>query len=247
MSRTSSRTLLRLGAEAFVVVGSILLALVLDEWRVGLADRKLERQYLERLRSDLITNLRSVESLRGIGMRRIGDAEVVYPLILRGEWATMDTATAVLASYSVSASSVPRWSDDTFEELRSTGRMALIRDASLRTELIRYHGNLERLNTNFFGRMSGEYRESVRGHMEPEVQWRIRSLSCHESTAACAEAIEGPGLTEYVRWLDDNEELARQLGRVILFWKRTVEEIVPDVETQTRGLLELVEGSADHG
>jgi len=247
MSSTPSRTWLRLGAEAIVVVGSILLALALDEWRVGLADRGLERQYLERLRADLITNLRRVESLQDVGMRRIRDADVLYPLIARGEWATMDTAAAVLASYSVSGSSVPRWAEDTFEELRSTGRMALIQDASLRTELIRYHGELEFGNANFFERMSDEYREAVRGRLEPGLQWRIRSLSCDPPTAACEEAVQSPGLSEYVNWLEGNEGLARQLTRVILFWNRTVEEVVPEIETQTKSLLERIDGSTDHG
>jgi hypothetical protein len=247
MSRKSGRTWLRLGAEAIVVVGSILLALILDEWRVGLGNRELEQQYLQRLRSDLNTNLRSVESLRSIGVGRIGVAEAVYPLIARGEWATTDTATAVLASYAASGAWIQLWANDTFEELRSTGRMTLIRDVSLRKELIRYYGDLEDVTVNFFGFMPREYRESVRGRMEPEVQWRLRSLSCYEPTAACVEAVKSPGLSEYVRWLDSNEELARHLTRTLLFWKRAVEEEVPDMETATRSLLESIGRSADQG
>lgn len=97
----------RLGMEAFVVVVSILLALAVDEWRDGLANRALEREYLERLRQDLGSNLEEIDQRHAAQASELESARLVYPLVAWGDWKGLDTARAVRASYLATPSPTP--------------------------------------------------------------------------------------------------------------------------------------------
>lgn len=235
----------RMGVEAVVFVISIVFALALDEWRTGLSDRALETEYLERLRADLQANLGLVDRQHDYQRRELAAAAIAYPVVSRGEWGGFDTATVVRASYLATPSATPVWVRDTFEELKSTGRMSLIRDASLRAEILAYHGYLETADYTY-DLMSTEFRDAVRERMEPDLQLRIRT-DCRPRDPSCQVPVAGPELGAYVDWLVGNEELARGLRRVIVQWTRGEEEYLPGVVERTQHLIGIIERTLDGG
>lgn len=229
----------RFGAEAVIIVASILLALGVDEWREERNDRELEREYLVRLLDDLVANEKMVAAQRFDDRGKIAHARAVYPYVNSGEYGDLDGPTAIVASYLASPSATPSWVDDTYEELKSTGRLSLIRNAELRHQLIGYHRFLEERDWAYELR-STDYRDAVRTKLDPDIQLRIRR-ECTSREVGCRISIDEDYASAYLAWLGNNEELAGGLRRVIVQWTRGEQEFLPQVEERTTALKALIE------
>jgi len=237
--KSSSIAWPRLFAETGVIVLSILLALGVDEVRDVRRDRAFEREYLERLLHDVVGNTAALNGQRTAETSQIENARVVYPLVSRGDWGTTDTETMIVAAYNASPSPTPTWVDDTFEELKSTGRMTLIRSADLRSQLLAYYRFLGAQDYTY-QLMSTEYRDAVRARMDPDLQLRIRD-DCDDRDVGCLVDIQSPDTRAFLDWLTANQELADGLRRVIVQWTRGETEYLPRVEAQTAQLRETIE------
>lgn len=194
---------------------------------------------LQRLLNDADTNLSQVTIQRDAQTSQVSNARLVYPLVSQGHWQDLDTATVVRASYLATPSPTPNWVDDTFEELKSTGRMALIRSAMIRAESLAYYRYLEERDYTY-ELMSTAYRDAVRARMDPDLQLRIRA-ACVPREADCPVDVTSPGLDDYVRWLTSNRDLADGLRRVIVQWTRGNTEYLPSAEERTLRLKGLIE------
>jgi hypothetical protein len=227
--------------EAAVIVLSILLALGVDELREARRDRALELEYLTRLLDDLAENAEVLEGQRNSETAQIANARVVYPLVSRGEMDGVDTMTLVVASYNATPSPTPAWVDDTFEELKTTGRMSLIRSATLKGELLAYYRFLE-ARAYTYQLMSTEYRDALRARMDADLQLRIRQ-ECRGAgnQVGCPVDIQSPDLPSFFDWLSANEELAGGLRKVIVQWTRGETEYLPQVHERTEGLRRIIE------
>ncbi len=126
----------RLGAEAVIIVVSILLAFAVEEWREESRNRDLEREYLTRLVEDLDANVAEADFQGRAHARQVANARAIYPLVSRADAAELESAIIVAASYNASPSATANWVDDTFEELKSTGRFSLIRSTDIRQTLL---------------------------------------------------------------------------------------------------------------
>lgn len=94
----------RLGAEAVIIIASILLALGVDEWREEKRDRELENEYLVRLLEDLDANIVILNRQRESGTSQIANARAIYPLVTNGNLHGIDNTIAITASYNASPS-----------------------------------------------------------------------------------------------------------------------------------------------
>lgn len=131
----------RLGAEGLVIVLGVLVALAVDRWATGLDERTLEESYIEHLVENfsadsvqLATSVEEAESRRALAIQ-----------ILQG-----DESTALLEPerFLRDFETLPWWapveySRETWDELVSTGRLSLIRDAALRSSVSRYYNHIE--------------------------------------------------------------------------------------------------------
>lgn len=232
----------RVLVEGVVVVLSVLVALGVDEWRGELVDRSLEREYLERLLLDLDENLSEITNQHRSQSSQLASARLIYPLVSRGDWVGLDTATAVRAAYFASPSPTPTWEDGTFLELSSTGRMALLRNPEVRADVLAYYRFLE-ARAYTYQLMSTAYRDAVRSRMDPGLQLALRT--CRPRSPACAVEVEGPELESFVDWMSGNPDLAGGLRRVIVQWTRGEEEFLPQVEESTLELRALLESDLD--
>lgn len=228
----------RLGAEAVIIIASILLALGVDEWREERRDRALESEYLLRLLEDLDANIAVLNRQREAETNQIANARAIYPLVTSGNLPGMDNTTAVTASYNASPSSTPNWVDDTFEELKTTGRLSLIRNPDIRRNLLAYYGFLEAQDWAY-QLMSTEYRDAIRARMDPDIQLLIRQ-QCWPRKVGCHVAIDDAEAAAYIDWLANNQSLADGLRRVIVQWSRGESEYLPRVETRTDELKQQI-------
>ena len=229
----------RLGAEAIIIIASILLALGVDEWREERRNRTLEREYLVRLIEDLDANIAVLNRQREAETSQIANARAIYPLVTRGDLHGMDNTIAVTASYNASPSPTPNWVDDTIEELKTTGRLSLIRDPGVRRNLLAYYRFLEAQDWTY-QLMSTEYRDAIRARMDPDIQLLIRA-QCQPRTVGCRVKIDDAEAAAYIDWLANNPSLADGLRRVIAQWSRGESEYLPRVETRTDELKHQIE------
>jgi len=229
----------RLGAEAVIIVVSILLAFAVEEWREESRDRDLEREYLSRLVEDLDANVAEADSQGRAHARLVANARAIYPLVSRGNPTDLNNAAVAAASYNASPSAIANWVDDTFEELKSTARLSLIRSTDIRQTLLAYYRFLETQDWAY-ELMSTAYRDAVRARMDPDSQLRIRS-QCASREVGCRVDIDDYDVEEYLDWLTANQELADGLRRVIVQWTRAGEDYLPAVEKQSVQLKRLIE------
>ena len=233
----------RFGVEAAIIVASILLALGVDEWRQEGQDRGLEREYLVRLADDLDTNLRILDSQQKTDAAKVANARRVFSLVASGEWGELTPERAVISAYFASPSNTPDWVDDTYEELKSTGRLGLILNPDIRTDLLAYYRTLE-VGDWAYQLMSTAYRDAVRERMNPDLQLALRQM-CGLERANCQARLEGYEYDDFVDWLAGNRALADGLTRVIVQWSRGEQEYLPQVESATIELKKLIKANLD--
>ncbi len=127
-------------AEIFIIVAGVLIALGVDSWNDNRTDRSLEAQYLERLAEDVRYNaarLRGIPDSFGQKLARLqqiaetADQPIEDQTKLISEVDTFSWATQY-------GWAIPELRMGTFEELKSTGNLGLIRDLDLRTALNEY-------------------------------------------------------------------------------------------------------------
>jgi hypothetical protein len=229
----------RLGAEAVIIVVSILLAFAVEEWREERRDRDLEREYLTRLAEDLDANVAEADFQGRAHVQKVANARTVYPRVYQGNESGVEDAIIVTASYNASPSATANWVDDTFEELKSTGRLSLIRSTDIRQTLLAYYRFLETQDWAY-ELMSTAYRDSVRARMDPDLQLRIRS-QCASREVGCRVDMDDYDVEEYLDWLTANQELADGLRRVIVQWTRAGKDYLPAVKEKSVQLRRLIE------
>jgi hypothetical protein len=229
----------RLGAEAVIIIASILLALGVDEWREEKHDRELESEYLVRLLEDLEANEAILNVQRRGDVTKVANARTIYPLISDGNWDDLDKTIAITASYNASPAATPNWVDDTFEELKSTGRLGLIQNANMRRNLLAYYRFLEAQDWAY-QLMSTEYRDAIRARLNPDIQLQIRE-QCRSREVGCRVTIDTSEAAAYLDWLTNNQKLADGLRRIIVQWTRGETEYLPRVENRTNELKSLIE------
>lgn len=137
----------RLAAEFVVIVTGVLLALAVDEWRESVGERAAEAQYVSRLIDDLTTDSVGSVVLIEAGMAKAAALDTV----LR---ALSDTAEIRRSPSSAwpnmrFAYTRPPPQTTTFDELRNTGGLSLIRSDELRFEI----GNTYRLLGHHYARL----------------------------------------------------------------------------------------------
>jgi len=159
--------------EFVVIVVGVLAALAVDQWRDDRNDRATEAEYLGRLKSDLNADLvqfarfekvfetkaRVVTQLRNLGLSELmalDHQQLMDNLVL-------SSFTGLTAAQST-----------TFDELQSTGRLALIQDVQLRDALSGYytlHAQLTDILIQGHGGYMRLWQESMPGELI--YQWRL--------------------------------------------------------------------------
>lgn len=132
-----------IGEIAIIVIG-VLIAIALDGWNDARIDRRLEKDYLERLAEDLRADTATFSFMEHRVKRKVA-ALSVADSVLRGQRIVRDTVTFLQALVSGSnfAWNQSKARTTTFQELQMTGNLRLIRSTALRAGIVNYYSAAE--------------------------------------------------------------------------------------------------------
>jgi hypothetical protein len=125
--------------DLLVVIVGILLALEVDAWRQHQEELRLERVGLIRLKEDLQIERARADAAEGYAQRRIEAARLLSRLVSDPTLALNDPPGVPRAIETASWRSFPRINAFAYNELQSSGRLALIRSDSLRRSLAEHY------------------------------------------------------------------------------------------------------------
>ena len=170
-------------AETLVVVLGILIALALDDYRTGIKERRLAIEYIGRIQDDLKQDLGyiAVAWTPRIKIKR-ESLEAIAPVI-RGQSPVPADRVAFLKLVSlggVLGTSAGSWfTDTTFQDMRTTGNLRLIKDAAIRAEISEYYEMLQR-QTRRVERRFSDYVPFVHSVMPAELRDEIDAESLEQ-------------------------------------------------------------------
>ena len=205
--------------EILIVVAGVFIGLQVTNWNEDRKDTQRGDEYLQRLHDELLQDALYLRDIFGF-WNQVGDygaAALAYAedgKLYRGSaWETL------LAYYQASQVWPYRKPDVTFEEIRGSGNLLLIRDATLRARIAKHYGADAGSQVVEVLGLIPRYRERVRG-MTP---WRVQSYiwaECYSSNGAmqtlkdCSSPMsesEAAGVLEQYRQ-------SRQLTEELRFW-----------------------------
>ena len=126
--------------ELVVVIVGLVLAFQIDRWREEVAERKLETVYLQRLTSDIESDIPPLESAIRLADMRKNYVELLMAVAEDPAVAVEQPMSFLVAIDQASFTFSPNSNKATYEDLRSTGNMRLIRNQELKTRLNEYYG-----------------------------------------------------------------------------------------------------------
>ncbi len=157
----------RLFGEFVLVVLGVLVALMFDSWMEQRSDDNLRQEYLGRLAGDL-------EADRQNYQHRIAFYSDVRAFALQTLEALRSEAPVdqedLLAAYYASEIFTLTPASSTYEDLKNTGNIRLLRNIEIRLALSSYHEKTAREGTS----LDQGYRKIVRGIIPWEIQKAIR-------------------------------------------------------------------------
>ena len=134
-------------AETLVVVFGILIALGLDDYRSDIQDRRLAIDYITRIQDDLNRDFRYIDQVwKPLLKVKRESLESIAPVI-RGRSPIPEDHVAFLKAVSLGGvmgtSAIAWYTDTTFQDMRATGNLRLIQDATVRVEISEYYEFLD--------------------------------------------------------------------------------------------------------
>ena len=220
MSRLGRIPAGRLVAEFLVIVIGVLVALGVDRWVAGIDERDQELAYLTGLRADFIRNRAIAEN----GTRVSGDmAELALVLLesLEGRAPSAEPPLVLVAAEVTGWWYYASYAEGVWNDLQSTGRTQLLRDATLRREVSEFYRTLQwqseldvELNEELYA-----YQVAAQRFIDPRVLLALsENFSGWEGfrPPSLLERLEGFDVASILARVTSAEELAAPLARAII-------------------------------
>lgn len=136
-------------SETLVVVLGVLIALGLNNYWTDRQERALELQYLRRIHADVSADIELIDLWVGdLLVRKLAALDAIAPIV-RGREPVPENVESFLRNVAlggIGGASSTHWvASTTFEDLKATGNLRLIRDADLRTKIARYYDDFDTL------------------------------------------------------------------------------------------------------
>ena len=160
--------------EFVIIATGVLAALAVDEWRSEYNDRKTEIDYLSRLRVDLERDIDTFTREISVLEKKAGFLQSLLDKTIETEFSENPRALMEAKVYS-SFKGMPDSVSTTFDELTSTGRLALIRDLEIRSAMSEYYSGYVSLNEQVNQMPIGDYAGLVLGIVPGDIarEWRL--------------------------------------------------------------------------
>lgn len=130
-----------IGEITLVVIG-ILIALQVNNWNIQRQNRIAEKQYLERLVIELENDLESITISIQSNLSRKQRGEFLIKTKTNPELVVENPSYFINSIEYAGYTNAPVISDHTFEEIKSSGRLSILQNELIRTELSKYYTNI---------------------------------------------------------------------------------------------------------
>ncbi len=159
--------------EFVVIVVGVLAALAVDQWRSERDDRKTEAEYITRLRIDVEADIENFNRFERILEGKAHFLQSLLDDTIDSVFAD-DTRGLMEAKEYSSYRALPDSVSTTFDELQSTGRLALIQDLAQRDALSKYYSGFEHISA-ILSEPFGNYRRLMAETIPAAVtrEWRL--------------------------------------------------------------------------
>ena len=131
-------------AETWFWAAVALIALAVDGWIDDRRDARAERRYLELLQRDLDSNLDVLAETLEFEDRQAAAAAMAYRALRAGAVPSQEREAVAAALNQLTARRTLRLARATYTDLLSTGNLRLIRNASLRDQVVDFYERAER-------------------------------------------------------------------------------------------------------
>jgi hypothetical protein len=209
------------GLDFIIVVFGVYIGIQLGNWNAGRADDARATTYLERLSSDINTDLlnarRKLEfwsQVSDYGTRALDYAET-------GDANGQSDWQLLLAYFQASQLDEFIVTNTTYQEMKSAGELSLVKDETLRETL----GNYYALSGNYVLTERPRYREQVRGIIPLRMQSYIW-INCYDTDAVgqqtmldCEATFNAEDVKRVVETLSGDDALMAQLR----YWISTLQ------------------------
>jgi len=214
--------------EFVVIVVGVLAALAVDQWRDERNDSQIEAEYLGRLRIDVEADIEHFYSFEQILETKARLLQSLLDDTINSEFAHDPRSLMEAVQYS-SYIALPDSVSTTFDELQSTGRLALIQDLSQRDALSKYYSGFNHISA-ILSEPSGDYRRLLWGTVPGAISrdWRLS-----DSVSRVDE------LRQSLKLLQENPELPAALNNEITY-ATTMQYYLAIYRTQAENLLQLL-------
>ena len=214
--------------EFVVIVVGVLAALAVDQWRDERNDSKTEVEYLSRLRIDVEADIEQFYSFEQILETKARLLQSLLDDTINSEFAHDPRSLMEAVQYS-SFIALPDSVSTTFDELLSTGHLALIQDVSLRDALSKYYSGFNHI-TAILSEPSGDYRRLLWGTVSGAI---LRDWRLSDSVSRVDE------LRQSLKLLQENPELPAALNNEITY-ATTMQYYLVTYRTRAENLLQLL-------
>jgi hypothetical protein len=236
---------LAVGIELLVVVAGVFIALQVSNWNDSRKESALGREYLGRLRGELTQDVQDLRAISRFWTRvgEYGKGAVAYAE--SGEMVDGSAWKTLLAYYQASQVWPYRKPDVTFEEIRSSGDLRLIRNAELRARIARHYSAGAGSQVSEVLALIPRYRERVRGMTPWKIQQYIWS-SCYgaENTVQVLIDCQAPVSEEASLAVLERYRQSHELTDDLRFWMVNLNNglvLMRDIEAEALALVRDLE------
>lgn len=164
-------------SETLVIVFGVLIAIGLDNYWTLEQEKDLELQYLQRLHEDVTADIEFINNFYVKRLKTKIDALNAIAPVVRGRKPIPQNLELFLKNVSLGglmgASTIAWTWNDTFDDLKFTGNLRLIRDANLRQKISSYYAELDGVSIRAAARLTG-YAAFVHSQMPAELRSDMR-------------------------------------------------------------------------
>ena len=146
-----------------IVVVGVFVGIQVANWNEERLDDRRADAYLARIASDLATDIEGIDMRAAFWREVIAEGEIAVRHAESGALENGSAWRTALAFYQASQVFPYVYTDTTYEELKSSGELGLIRDAGLRSGLSEYYALGSAEQAGFLTRLIPPYRETIRG------------------------------------------------------------------------------------
>ena len=129
--------------EILIVVAGIFIGLQVDDWNNARKDRQIEQRYLERIYADLTVDISSMPNGTELARERRAMGELLLQALGQPDPVRADPSAFMYAIERANYTYSPSSENDTFEELKYSGELQIIRNDELRAALTGYYKKFE--------------------------------------------------------------------------------------------------------